>query len=52
MVKGDGGLQEKPIKTGWRDGDFIEVLLGLDENDEVGIPRKPERDKKKRRFRR
>ncbi len=52
MVKGEGGLQEKPIKTGWRDGDFIEVLSGLDENDKVGIPRKPEGDKKKRRFRR
>lgn len=40
IVKVNGTLVEKPIVTGWRDGDFIEVNSGLKENDEVGIPKK------------
>ena len=53
MTRSDGPLQEKDIKIGWRDGAFIEVISGLEENEEVGIPIKPKMDKKgKKRSRR
>lgn len=44
-------LSERAIKTGWRDGKFIEVVSGLREGVSVGTPIKPEpgKDKKRRR---
>ncbi len=46
IVKLNGNVIEEPITTGWRDGGFIEVTTGLDENDKVGVPIKPKRDKR------
>lgn len=37
----DGKLVDRPIELGWRDGKVIEVLSGLKEGDQVGIPNKP-----------
>ncbi|NIQ01766.1 MAG: HlyD family efflux transporter periplasmic adaptor subunit, partial [Nitrospinaceae bacterium] len=42
IVKTDGMLEERTIETGWRDGDFIEVVSGLEAGLEVGIPKKPQ----------
>ena len=37
-VKAENQLLEKTIETGWRDGEYIEVLSGLEEGDYAGIP--------------
>ncbi|MBT3366262.1 MAG: efflux RND transporter periplasmic adaptor subunit [Nitrospina sp.] len=50
VTQNDGKLKDIPIELGWRDGGRIEVTSGLNEGDEVGIPNKPL--KKKRRGRR
>ena len=50
VTQNDGKLKDIPIELGWRDGGRIEVTSGLNEGDEVGIPHKPL--KKKRRGRR
>ena len=47
IVKLNGNVVEKPIVTGWRDGGFIEVITGLKENSEVGIPIKSKGDKRR-----
>jgi HlyD family secretion protein len=54
IVKMNSKLIEEPIAVGWRDGGFIEVVTGLKENDQVGIPIKSKGDKRggKRRRRR
>jgi len=46
IVNLDGKLIEEPIETGWRDEGFIEIISGLNENDQVGIPIKPKRDQR------
>ena len=50
VMQANGGLEDKPIELGWRDGGKIEVVSGLKDEDQVGIPNKP--SKKKRRGRR
>ena len=46
----DGKLVDRPIELGWRDDKVIEVVSGLADGDQVGIPNKP--ITKKRRGRR
>lgn len=41
VMQVDGGLEDKPVELGWRDGGRIEVVKGLADGDEVGIPDKP-----------
>ncbi|MBC8288551.1 MAG: efflux RND transporter periplasmic adaptor subunit [Nitrospinae bacterium] len=41
VMQENGGLEDKPVELGWRDGGNIEVLSGLNEGDQVGIPDKP-----------
>jgi HlyD family secretion protein len=48
VMQSNGGLEDKPIELGWRDGGRIEVISGLKDEDEVGIPNKPLKKKKKR----
>jgi multidrug resistance efflux pump len=50
VMQANGGLEDKSIALGWRDGGMIEVISGLKDEDQVGIPNKP--SKKKRRGRR
>jgi len=52
MINVNGLMMEKPIVTGWREEGFIQIKSGLQENEEVGIPIKPKRDKRKKRRRR
>jgi HlyD family secretion protein len=47
VVNLNGNVIEEPITTGWRDGGFIEVVAGLKDEDQVGIPIKPKGDKRK-----
>ena len=46
IVKLNNNVIEEPIATGWRDGGFIEVVSGLKEKDQVGIPIKAKGDKR------
>lgn len=46
VVNLNGNVIEEPITTGWRDGGFIEVVAGLKDDDQVGIPIKPKGDKR------
>ena len=46
------GLKDEPVELGWRDGGKVEVLSGLNEGDQVGIPDKPLGKKRKSRRRR
>ena len=48
-VKSGNLVIERLVKTGWRDGDYIEILSGLKENELAGIPIKPLNEKRKRR---
>jgi len=48
----DGKLVDRAVELGWRDGKVIEVISGLKEGEQVGIPNKPISNKKKRRQRR
>jgi RND family efflux transporter MFP subunit len=41
VMQANGGLEDRPVELGWRDGGNIEVISGLDESDRVGIPDKP-----------
>ena len=52
VMQVDGKLVDKPIELGWRDDKVIEVISGLDEGDQVGIPNKPITKKKRGRRRR
>ena len=53
VMQAGSGLEDKPVELGWRDGGRIEVVSGLDDGDEVGIPNKPlEKKRKGRRPRR
>jgi len=45
VVNVNGQVMEEPVETGWRDEDFMEIVSGLNENDEVGIPIKPKVEK-------
>ena len=47
IVNLNGELIERAIESGWRDEGFIEIITGLDENDQVGIPKKTKNDKRK-----
>jgi HlyD family secretion protein len=47
VIQANGGLEDKPIELGWRDGGRIEVVSGLKEGDEVGTPNKPLKKKRK-----
>ncbi len=47
IVNLNGNVIEEPIATGWRDGGFIEVVSGLKENDQVGVPIKSKGDKRR-----
>jgi HlyD family secretion protein len=47
IVKLNDKVIEEPIATGWRDGGFIEVVSGLKEKDQVGVPIKPKGDKRR-----
>ncbi len=51
-VNRGGTLSEAQIKSGWRDGKFIEIVSGLKAGDMVGIPLKPQGAGKKKRRRR
>ena len=44
----DGKLVDRAMELGWRDGKVIEVISGLKEGEQVGIPNKPISNKKKR----
>tara|TARA_B100000686_G_scaffold315766_1_gene362997 strand:- start:1178 stop:2467 length:1290 start_codon:yes stop_codon:yes gene_type:complete len=48
-IKTGSDVMEKLVKTGWRDGDYIEILSGLSEGEQSGIPIRPAKDKRKRR---
>jgi RND family efflux transporter MFP subunit len=50
VMQANDGLEDKSIELGWRDGGKIEVISGLKDEDQVGIPNKS--SKKKRRGRR
>jgi multidrug efflux pump subunit AcrA (membrane-fusion protein) len=50
VMEVDGKLVDRPIELGWRDDKVIEVVSGLADGDQVGIPNKP--ITKKRRGRR
>ncbi len=47
VMKAISGLEDKSIELGWRDGGKIEVVSGLNDGDEVGIPDKPLEKKRK-----
>ncbi len=51
-VNRGGNLSETQIKSGWRDGKFIEIVSGLKQGDMVGIPLKPQGAGKNKRRRR
>ena len=51
MMSG-GGLEDKSVELGWRDGGKIEVISGLNDGDEVGVLDKPIDKKRKGRRRR
>ena len=40
VMQSNGGLEEKSIELGWRDGGKIEVVSGLKDGDSIGIPNK------------
>ena len=46
------GLKDEPVELGWRDGGKVEVISGVNEGDQVGIPDKPLGKKRKGRRRR
>jgi len=50
VMQVDGKLVDRPIELGWRDDKVIQVVSGLEDGDQVGIPNKP--ITKKRRGRR
>jgi RND family efflux transporter MFP subunit len=52
VMQVDGKLVDKSIELGWRDDKVIEVISGLAEGDQVGIPNKPITKKKRGRRRR
>ena len=52
VMKSGGGLEDKSVELGWRDGGKIEVISGLNDGDEVGILDKPIDKKRKSRRRR
>ena len=52
VMQVDGKLVDKSIELGWRDDKVIEVISGLAEGDQVGIPNKPIMKKKRGRRRR
>ena len=52
VMQAGSGLEDQSIELGWRDGGKIEVVSGLNEGDEVGIPDKPIDKKRKGRRRR
>ncbi len=37
VVKPEGGISLRQIRTGWKDNDSIEVLAGLDEGEQVAV---------------
>ncbi|MBT3924125.1 MAG: hypothetical protein HOF21_16280, partial [Nitrospina sp.] len=47
VMQDNGKLEDIPVELGWRDGGIIEVVSGLNEGDEVGIPNKPLKKKRK-----
>lgn len=47
VMQAGSGLEDKSVELGWRDGGKIEVVSGLNDGDEVGIPDKP-LDKKRK----
>jgi len=52
VMEDNGKLIDRSVVLGWRDGRIIEVVSGLNEGEQVGIPKKPILKKKKRRRRR
>ena len=51
-VKVGNRVVEMPVITGWRDGNYIEIISGLDGGNLIGVPVKsPEKKNKKRRRR-
>ena len=47
VMQAGGELEDRSVELGWRDGGKIEVVSGLNDGDEVGIPDKP-LDKKRK----
>jgi len=41
-------LERIPVETGWREGDAVEALSGVNEGDEVGILKKSATDNKRK----
>ena len=52
VMKSGGGLEDKSVELGWRDGGKIEVVSGLNDGDEVGVLDKRIDKKRKGRRRR
>ncbi len=52
VMEASDELEDKPVKLGWRDDGYIEVVSGLNEGDQIGIPNKPLGGKQERRRRR
>lgn len=52
IVRENEMLAERTVKTGWRDEKILQILSGLEEGEEVGVPKKPKAGKKKKRGRR
>ena len=47
VMQVDSKLVDRPIELGWRDDKVIEVVFGLADGDQVGIPNKPITKKRK-----
>ncbi len=52
IAREGGKLQEKMVETGWREDKIIQIVSGLKEGDEVGVPKKPKMGGPKERRRR
>ncbi len=48
VVQAGGGLAEKAIETGWREAGRVEIVSGLEEGEQVGVPVKPKVDERRR----
>ncbi|MFQ5445124.1 MAG: efflux RND transporter periplasmic adaptor subunit, partial [Nitrospinales bacterium] len=47
VLKADGIVVSREVETGWREAGWQEIVSGVDEGDEVGIPIKPQASERK-----